>query len=201
MDVSIIFPIRIAGAKLDRAMNSVLTQWYGNVSPSVEVVFVNDDIRHRVTKQKLSSWVQRLKRDKNLQLAVTLVKHLRHKGFNEARNSGSKVCTGKYICYMTCNDIYFPNRIREGYLNLSKYSDADISLNAYEKYTWQESNLKFTKKTTSDDHLIGLMHTRNFYTRNEKLFPDTEHENYLAFRNKFECKIKVSSDIIGRCHV
>lgn len=96
--VTTIIPVYNGERYLQEAIDSVLAQTYGNW----ELIVVNDastDLTREIT-------IQYVKSDKR----IRLVNHRKNKYRAGALNTGISTASGKYICFLDADDIYFPDK-------------------------------------------------------------------------------------------
>jgi len=179
IDISIIMPIWNGADTLDRAIHSLIDQEYFKAIPlpQVELVMV-DDYSNEQTRSKIKDWVRRLKAGITSNLHVTALRHLRNEGTSVARNTGIDASSGDVIGYLDVDDEYDPFRIVDGYLALTKYSNADICLSPYrlddgsklgEWHPERIENINGREReflqVSSITIPIGLMHTRKIFDK------------------------------------
>lgn len=97
--VSVIIPTKDRPEMLEIAVQSVLDQTYKNT----EIIVVNDG---GVDVQEL---LNRLNHNTG---NILYLKHDYPKERSATRNAGIRIATGKYICYLDDDDLYYPNHIQ-----------------------------------------------------------------------------------------
>ena len=147
---------------IDRAINSILNQWFHFDPPEIEIVLINDCSTDHKTKGKLISWEIRLKNGKELShITAILITHLRNMGVACARNSGIAKSHGEYICYLDADDVYYNNRIEDSYRFLNQFSMTDAVIIPYDAKVKNESSGEYDMQLRLQDNgEIGVMHTR-----------------------------------------
>ena len=161
--ISIIMPVWDNAYKtLDTAVNSILAQWFKNGDPpTMEIVFVDDNSRDRATKRKIKSWVRRLSNGQELShISAKLVTHLQNKGVACARNSGICNSSGKYICYLDSDDVYYPCRMDDAMFSIML--GAEVISQDYDLETYNDDGVIESIERHVSNHIIGLMHLRSF---------------------------------------
>ncbi|MCP9296734.1 MAG: glycosyltransferase [Planktothrix agardhii LY1] len=96
--VSVIIPTKDRPEMLKIAVQSVLAQTYKNT----EIIVVNDG----------GVDVQELLNRLNYRGNIFYLKHDYPKERSATRNAGIRIATGKYICYLDDDDLYYPNHIQ-----------------------------------------------------------------------------------------
>lgn len=117
IEVSIIIPVFNVEKYIENSLLSALNQDFNNV----EYIIVDDcgtDNSMNIVNNIIKSFPQ-----KN----IKIVKHLSNKGLSEARNTGLKESSGKYIFFMDSDDTITPNCISQHYASLQK-SNADFTV-------------------------------------------------------------------------
>jgi glycosyltransferase involved in cell wall biosynthesis len=98
--VSVIIPTRNRAALLERALDSIFSQWGLGTDFDVEAIVVDDDSTDS-TASVLAEFPQ--------------VRHLRlstQQGASAARNAGIKASRGKFVCFLDDDDVWLPGRLR-----------------------------------------------------------------------------------------
>lgn len=95
--VSVIIPAYNKAEFTIRAVNSVLSQTYGNIE-----IIVVDDGSTDDTPEKLSHYKNRI-----------VYHRKRNGGACSARNTGIKMAAGEYIALLDCDDLYYPEKIQK----------------------------------------------------------------------------------------
>lgn len=101
--VSIIIPTYKRADLLSKCIKSVLDQTYSNV----EVIVVDDNDPTTNWRKKTESILDEFKEEHR----VIYIKHEMNKNGSAARNTGFRVSTGEYICYLDDDDIFLKNKI------------------------------------------------------------------------------------------
>lgn len=112
--VSIIVPIYNVEKYLNRCVDSILTQTYGNL----EIILVDDGSPDK-SPQICDSYAEQDKRVK--------VIHKTNAGVSAARNSGIEIATGEYICFADGDDYLMPDYV-EYLLKLALDNNVDVAL-------------------------------------------------------------------------
>jgi len=111
--VSVIIPAYNAAGSINRSLESVLSQDYGDV----EIIIVNDgstDDTESVLRKYLS--------DNKIKYFKT-----ENKGVSRAINTGLKEATGDYLCFLHADDLFLPGKIKTQVLLMEKYKNYGIS--------------------------------------------------------------------------
>ena len=111
--LSIIVPVYKAEKHLDRCVESILSQTYGNI----ELVLV-DDGSPDACPAMCDAWAEKDGRIK--------VIHKPNGGLSSARNAGLDACTGDYIGFVDSDDWIEPD-MYEYLLNIGMKNNADVS--------------------------------------------------------------------------
>lgn len=113
--VSVIIPTFKRPDKLDRAIESVLSQTY----PNVEVIVVDDNNPdtegRKLTEAKMAPYADNPR--------VKYVKHDYNKNGSAARNTGARVSDGKYIAFLDDDDVFYPEKIEAQVKRLEELPD------------------------------------------------------------------------------
>ena len=107
MKVSVIIPIYNVKSFIGRCAATLMQQ----TLDEVEYIFVNDatpDESMDVLKSTLQQYPERLQQ-------VKILTHEINKGLPEARNTGLKIATGKYIYHCDSDDFMEPNTLKQLY--------------------------------------------------------------------------------------
>ena len=94
--VSVVIPAYNAEGYILRAIESVLSQTHKNI----EIIVVDDG-----STDKTSSLVM------NRNEAAIRIINQENQGIAEARNTGMNFATGKFICFLDSDDIFYPDKI------------------------------------------------------------------------------------------
>lgn len=114
--VSIIVPLYKVEAYIGRCLNSIAEQTY----PNIECILVDD----ASPDQSLAIAEDFLKKSG---LNFKILKQPINKGLSEARNSGTKNATGKYLYFLDSDDEITPTAI-ENLVNLAEQTLAEITV-------------------------------------------------------------------------
>lgn len=114
--VSIIVPVYKVEAYIGRCLNSIAAQAY----PNIECILVDD----ASPDQSLAIAEDFLKKS---HVKYKILKQLKNKGLSEARNSGVKNATGKYLYFLDSDDEMTPMAI-EHLVNLAEQTQAEITV-------------------------------------------------------------------------
>lgn len=184
--VSVIIPTYKRSEMLPRAIDSVLTQTYKNV----QVIVVDDNDPNTEYRKCTENRMNQYSNDKR----VIYVKHQRNRNGAAARNSGLKVCSGKYVCFLDDDDFFFKKKCEKQVFFLESNLDYSAcccdylkngnssSLPAKENYTEdilllsktpQTSGIMFRKK--SIEEICGF---------NESYIRHQDYELLLRFFQK-----------------
>ena len=167
--ISIIMPLWDNAYKtMDNAVNSILDQWFKGKPTKIEIVFVDDNSRDRATKRKMDGWVRRLSNGQELpHITAKSVTHLQNKGVGCARNSGICNSSGKYICYLDCDDVYYPTRIA----SLScGYISSDIVFQEVDLEYWDDDMKLTSNGRLTGFNMTGIIHTRELAGKRGDVF-------------------------------
>lgn len=110
--VSIVIPIYNVEKYLKEAINSIINQTYKNI----EVILVNDG--------SVDSCAKIIEGYRSVDSRIRVITQ-ENRGVSEARNSGFKVASGKYIYFFDSDDILELNTIQEC-LNVAVKDDLDL---------------------------------------------------------------------------
>ena len=109
--ISVIIPCFNEGVLLERCLNSVINQTWGNK----EIVLVNDGSKAKIT-------LQIIKKYENLQV-VNVIKQI-NKGLPSARNKGIKNAKGNYLFFLDSDDWIEPDTLEKMFWFLKNNKDA-----------------------------------------------------------------------------
>lgn len=113
--VSVIIPTYKRAELLSKCITSVLEQTYTNV----EVIVVDDNDPDTKWRNNTETILERFKEDGR----VIYIKHEKNKNGSAARNTGFKASTGKYICFLDDDDIFFKEKISKQIECLEAFTD------------------------------------------------------------------------------
>ena len=123
--VSVIIPTYKRAELLSKCIKSILEQTYSNV----EVIVVDDNDPKTNWRKNTESILDDFKEDSR----VIYIKHEKNKNGSAARNTGFKVSTGGYICYLDDDDIFLNNKIMKQVECLEAFKDMDACCCDYSK--------------------------------------------------------------------
>ena len=98
--VSVIIPTRNRAAFLQRALDSVFSQWGLGVEFDLEVIVVDDGSTDS-TAAVLAEFPE-----------VRCVRLSSHRGASAARNAGIEASRGAFVCFLDDDDVWLPGRLR-----------------------------------------------------------------------------------------
>jgi glycosyltransferase involved in cell wall biosynthesis len=192
---------------LDNAVASVLSQWYDGKIINYELIFIDDNSTDRVTAKKLSSYDRRLKYGQDItNVSTILLTHLNNKGAASARNSGLRVATGKYICYLDSDDVFYPTRIHDALYKMET-ENTDVCLSSIDYLGWDRfEERNFPLQTgINGKSVLGIMHTREIYNKLEEAFPagliEHEVEVFLNRLRNVGAKCSFTEKVCGKCTI
>ncbi len=116
--ISIIVPIYNVEEYLEKCVDSILNQTYKNL----EIILVNDGS----SDDSINICNRYEKEDSRVKVI-----HKQNGGMSDARNTGMKIASGKYIGFVDSDD-YIKEDMIENLYNLLQKNNADISICAYE---------------------------------------------------------------------
>lgn len=119
--ISIVLPIYNVEMFLERCLNSVTCQTYGNL----EIILVDDGSTDKCP-EICDHWEAKDPRIK--------VIHKKNAGLGMARNSGIECASGEYICFFDSDDYIVPDAIEKIYFSINK-EKADIAIFGYKNIT------------------------------------------------------------------
>ncbi|MGN0521375.1 MAG: glycosyltransferase family 2 protein [Eubacterium sp.] len=135
--ISIIVPVYKTEKYLDKCIESIVNQTY----ESLEIILVNDGSPDGCP-QKCDEWAERDSRIK--------VIHKENGGLADARNAGTRACSGDYVMFADSDDYLEPDMV-EFLVNLSLEYDADVSRCGF-YFDYENSD----ERCASDDKSIKL---------------------------------------------
>lgn len=154
--VSVIIPTYKRPENLLFAINSVLEQTYKNI----EIIVVNDTGKNHETQKRYDRVTTRFNG------RVKFINLLYNTGGGNARNIGIGNSTGDYICFLDDDDIYLPDRIKNGVKILNQYNSDMIwgvycgyynNENGFENRQTVSGNLSYN--ILKQDYLNYALHT------------------------------------------
>ena len=199
--ISIIMPLWDGAYKtIDRAVNSIVQQWFKEPPPTMEIIFVGDGPKDRATLRKATGWARRLKNGQELlHIDAKLTKHLLNLGVSSARISGIRSSRGKYICYLDSDDVYYPCAIEEMYLALERNS-VDVVNSPVELLTWDFDLEEYkTYVGYTNNTLLGKMHTREIYDNVGGYIPNLISKEWHVLSAKLPEKTMYTTKVCGKC--
>lgn len=110
--VSVIVPVYNVEQYLDKCVESIINQTYGNI----EIILV-DDGSSDMSPYKCDEW-----RKKDSRVKVI---HQSNQGVSVARNTGIEASTGEYLCFVDSDD-YIENTLCERSINVFNDNDVEI---------------------------------------------------------------------------
>lgn len=113
--VSIIIPTYQRPLKLERAINSVLTQSY----KQLEVIIVDDNDSGSTERKETEELMSKYIGDSR----VKYVKHEFNKNGSAARNTGFKNSVGSYIMFLDDDDEFLPKKVEEQFKCLENLNE------------------------------------------------------------------------------
>lgn len=147
--VTVVLPIYNVEKYLERCIKSVINQTYKNL----EIILVDDG------STDSSSKICDTYKEKDKRIKVV---HQKNAGLSAARNSGMRIATSNYICFIDSDD-YIENDMIEYLYNGMKKYDSKITCcgftNVYEngtleKITKPKSDIIYTKEEALNIHLF-----------------------------------------------
>ena len=148
--VSIIIPAYNAEATIDRCINSVVNQSYGEL----DIIIVDDGSVDRTLK-KCELWKERDKRIR--------VYHLLNSGVSHARNYGICKAKGEYLAFIDSDDEIEKEYINELFLAIKK-NKSDISICGYTD-VFKDYKIEHCLSTADFQKLTGNLHYDMFALR------------------------------------
>jgi len=152
--VSIIIPTYKRAYRLDKAVNSVLSQSYLNI----EIIVVddnNDGDEYRYETEKLMKTFENNSK-------VRYIKHSVNKNGSAARNTGIATARGFYIAFLDDDDIFFNDKIEKQIRILESNEDyaavCCAHISQYKQYIYKKNILK---KYPDGNYLTSLLSGEN----------------------------------------
>lgn len=143
--VSVIIPTYKRADSLPRAIDSVLQQTYSNV----EVIVVDDNDPNTEWRKATSNFMERYATDSR----VKYIKHKCNKNGSAARNTGTAVANGEYLCFLDDDDYYLSSKIEAQVSYMMKHSTIQ---GCYCDYRFGDiPHIVKWKKDFSKDILLG----------------------------------------------
>ncbi|MDX9964216.1 glycosyltransferase family A protein [Desulfobacter postgatei] len=109
--VSVIIPAYNAAEYINEAVESVLSQTYGNL----EIIVIDDGSTDNTAACVSSAF----------ESSIIILRQCNN-GPSSARNRGIEVATGKYIAFLDADDIWFPDKISEQVNLMEAYPDVGM---------------------------------------------------------------------------
>jgi len=191
-DISIVMPVWNNYKPLDRAIESIMNQWFKNDKLSLEIIMIDDGSTDRLTKRKLKEWNRRLKNGQELlHISTLLLTHLQNKGISCARNSGISKSSGEYICYLDCDDVYYPHALETYYESLTKYSDSEVCFGGIDFIGWDAAKGEQMQEVISGfvpNAAMCVMHSRDCITDDDLFYPGLIERETEMFTNNLILK-------------
>ena len=100
--VSVIIPTYKGSDKIERAVDSAMSQTY----PNIEVIVVDDNGAGTVEQLLTAEKVEKYRKHENFVYVV----HDVNKNGSAARNSGVKKAKGYYLCFLDDDDVFLPQK-------------------------------------------------------------------------------------------
>lgn len=157
MKVDVIIPTYKRPVYLKRAINSVLSQTYKNVS----IIVVDDNNEEDVYRQETETLMLSFLHNNR----VTYIKHRKNLNGAVARNTGIKYSKADYISFLDDDDIYLPNKILHQ-VEILKFLDgswggiACYHVRRYKRYAYKIYSIKENKTSNyCFDFLSGATST------------------------------------------
>ena len=130
--VSVIIPTRNRAALLERALESVFSQWGLGVEFDLDVIVVDDGCTDS-TAAVLAEFPE-----------VRCVRLSSHRGASAARNAGIEASRGTFVCFLDDDDVWLPGRLRLQIRVLERHPEAGAVysqvLNTYSGKTYPSSS-------------------------------------------------------------
>ena len=182
--VTVIIPVYKAEKYIERCIESITAQTYGNL----EIILIDDDSPDNCP-QICDDWAKRDSRVKVL--------HIENKGAANARNQGLKIATGDYIGFVDSDD-YIDNDMYDYLVSLLENNDADISVCSYQINDTDRGGESVSvldhpdalKRVVTGDYMYGVLWNK-LYKRaliEDLEMPDLKYcedlvFNYFVFKN------------------
>jgi glycosyltransferase involved in cell wall biosynthesis len=105
--ISIVMPTYKRSDMIGRAIESILNQTYRNF----EIIIVDDNdetsIERQETEENMKPYISNKK--------IKYIKHKKNFGGSQARNTGIRITSGKYITFLDDDDEYYPEKLEKQY--------------------------------------------------------------------------------------
>lgn len=135
--VSVIIPVYRVETYLKRCVSSVINQTYENI----EIILVDDG-----SPDNCPGMCDEFALEDNRIRVI----HQNNKGLSAARNSGLKICTGKYILFVDSDDFINVNTIKR-WVELLERENADLVVGNIEKYYGGKDIDQIIKRSPESD--------------------------------------------------
>ena len=119
--ISLIIPVYNTGKALNKCLNSVVNQTYGDL----EIILVNDHSTDDVTNSLVQEWEAK-------DLRIKLIDKVVNEGVDMARYSAIQVVTGEYIMFIDSDD-WIEKDALETLITISQKSGADVVIGKIKK--------------------------------------------------------------------
>lgn len=136
--VSVIIPTYNREAFVSQAIESVVNQNWEVVGDDWELIVV-DDGSEGLTGDIINSYVEEYSDN------VHYVRHEKNQGISWALNSGFKMANGKYICWLSDDDKWFPFKIKIQYPLMEENLDIPLSYSDYTAKDLRHNTIKYCK--------------------------------------------------------
>lgn len=121
--VSVIVPVFNGAEYIGGCLQSILQQNY----PRIEIIVV-DDASTDNSANILTGFGDR----------ITVITHSRNKGISAARNSGTKICSGKYIAYLDMDDRWHPSKLSLTIKSLAENPDHLVVFSDFLRFEYSD---------------------------------------------------------------
>lgn len=204
--VSIIIPMYNSSNSIISTLDSVINQSYQNI----ELILIDDGSTDN-TLELVENYIN-YKKNNSVQLVSQ-----KNCGASNARNSGIRKCTGKYVMFLDSDDFYLDNMVEVMVNNIEKYnvdavicgirkissiqkSDINIEDNLYSGKNEILKNLDLLIKSGVFNSLVNKIYKRKIIYDNQ-LFLDenkTVGEDFIFNLNYFDniSSLKVIADCL-----
>lgn len=187
--VSVIIPTFQRPNYLERALTSVLKQTY----PNLEIIIVDDNNEGDTYRKKTEELLKKYSGYKN----IKYLKHKNNLGVAEARNTGIKAATGKYICFLDDDDEYLPEKIYKQYLKFknSKYNKLGF-VYCWAKEVYSDGGLQRLirlniKGRALAEHIIHGLCGPQFIFLSAEIFSEVGFFNKLIVGEDFDLILRI----------
>lgn len=183
--ISIIIPVYNVEKYIHTSIESVLNQTYSNL----EIILVDDG-----TKDNCGKICDEYKKKDNRIKVI----HQENMGLAEARNSGMKIATGKYIMFLDSDDFYEKNSCEVLYNEITK-RDADFVIGNYihvdtEGNKWE--NPLFDAKIYTNFKLSIRDYQKSFFVMNSVVWNKIYKREFIEKMNLKFIKGTLAEDAI-----